>query len=709
MALTAIALAASLSAGTCAWNPSTQAAYEGDVAAVVERFQDLPPALRERLRQRMSALRFDERVEIRRDAVLGAQRYAAELSGLQADRAVCALPDRSHWSAAAAEPALSYCEARHCVLVTLNGRHVLRATRTGLAADASVAGLDPQRLLDEQPTAAGPQPDYVPGRLLVGARAGLADAELSKIAGGHGGRAQRIGRSDLFIVDLPAQASEKAVAALLARHPHLKFAEQDQRIPPAFVANDPYLGSQWHLGKIGTAAAWDVTQGSGVTIAILDSGVDAAHPDLAGRLVSGWNFYDGNADTSDVYGHGTAVAGAAAATLNNGAGVAGPAGQARIMPLRVTATTGSATTSAIAQALTYAADRGARVANISFAASGSATVQNAAQYMKSKGGLVLVAAGNNGADIAIAPTTTLITVSATDANDLKASWSNFGSAVAIAAPGQDIWTTTRGGGYQAWWGTSLSSPVVAGVVGLMMAAKPTLSSAQVESLLFSTAVDLGTTGRDSSFGHGRVNAAAAVQAAMAAAAADTQPPASSIAAPLGGSSVSGLVAVDVNASDNVGVSRVELRVNGTTVATATAAPYVFSWDSSAVANGQVSLVARAVDAAGNAADSSPVAVSVANAVAADGSAPSLAIGNPAAGSVVTGTVSIRTSASDNAGAAGIAQTLSINGRQVASGSGASLSYSWNTRKEKPGSYLIQATARDAAGNSSTQSVQVSIK
>ena len=152
-------------------------------------------------------------------------------------------------------------------------------------------------------------------------------------------------------------------------------------------------------------------------------------------MVAGWNFYDNNSLTSDVFGHGTKVAGTASAITNNAVGVSGVAGQSRIMPVRVSNTTGSAYISAIAKGLTWAADNKARIANVSFdGVAGSASIQNAAQYMKNKGGLVVVAAGNNGIDQGYAPTTTLIAVSATDGNDFKTSWSSYGSFVSVSAP-----------------------------------------------------------------------------------------------------------------------------------------------------------------------------------------------------------------------------------------------------------------------------------
>lgn len=557
--------------------------------------------------------------------------------------------------------------------------------------------------------------DFARGRILIEARAGLSDSELDKILKVHGGKHRKIGQSNLHIVDLPAGKSEAAVAEMLARHPSLKFAELDRRVKVSAAVNDPYVGSEWHLGKIGANNAWDTTQGAGVVIAILDSGVDGSHADLAPNLVAGYNVYDGNTDTSDVCGHGTAVAGAAAASTNNGIGVAGVAGQAKIMPVRIAyldAATNScyAYYSTIASGVTYAADHGARIANVSYAGvAGSASIQSAGQYLKGKGGLLFVAAGNNGIDENLTPTTTLIAVAATDSGDALASWSSYGSFVSLSAPGVGIWTTSKGGIYQAWSGTSFASPVAGAVAALMMAARPALDSTQIETLIFSSAVDLGASGRDPLFGYGRVNAAAGVLAATSGViSVDTQAPTASISAPLASSSVSGLVAVNVDASDNVGVARVELKVNGTVVATDSSAPFGFSWDSTGVANGMATLVATAYDAAGNAGASTSVAVNVANAVAVvvkDTTAPTLVITNPVAGSV-SGTVSVNLSATDDSGAAGIRQTLSIDGVQKASGTGGSLAYSWNTRKVTAGIHTITAVATDAAGNRSTVNVTV---
>ncbi|MFG6459527.1 MHFG family PEP-CTERM protein [Roseateles sp. BYS96W] len=699
-ALAVIALSAALAPpASCEWQRGKPAAHHGDLGVQVERIEDMAPARRAALARKVRTLRFDDTVVIARDGITGHQAYESTLRDMRLGRQLCATVARSSWAQDDTERALVFCEQDDCVLVTTWGRHLARVRP--LPTDP--VGLAIAELA-RTPTGAGPQSVWAPRRVLVGARAGLNAKEVAKIASVHGGTSRRVGPPDVYVLDLPATASEKAVAVTLARHPQLKFAELDQLVIPAMAPNDPYVGSEWHLPKLGLPSAWDTAQGAGVTIAILDTGVDGTHPDLSTRMVPGWNFYDNNNNTADVHGHGTAVAGAAAATTNNGTGVAGTAGQSSIMPVRIADANAYAYWSTVAQGVTWASDMGARVANISYVGvAGSATVQSAAQYMRSRGGLVVVSAGNNGIDEGLTPTTTMTVVSATDATDTKTSWSSYGSFVTIAAPGLDIWTTTRGGGYQAWWGTSLASPVVAGIVGLMMSARPAMSNAQIESLLYGTALDLGTTGRDSYYGWGRVNASAAVQAAASSALTDTQAPSASIGAPASGSTVSGLLSVNVTASDNVGVTRVELKLNGVVIASDTSSPYSFSVDTTQLANGSASLVAVAYDAAGNAGSSSAVSVTVSNtvALAPDTTPPVVGISAPANGVSVSGNVTVNVAASDNAGTSGLKLQLRINGSQVASSNGATLTYKWNTTKLASGTYTLEARAVDAQGNTSS--------
>ncbi len=574
-----------------------------------------------------------------------------------------------------------------------------------IAAVAFAAGL---ALTAGHAQAQGAAPtEWAKGRLIVMQRAGLAQAELDKVLKPHGGKSRRIGNSNLHVVELPTGGSETSVVRLLQKHPLLKFAELDYKVRRAMQPNDPYVGSEWHLAMIKAQGAWDKVTGTGVTIAILDTGVLSTHPDLAANIVPGWNAFDNNSQTADVEGHGTETAGTAAAVLNNGTGVAGVAGGAKIMPIRVTDAAAIGYYSTIASGVTYAADHGARIASVSLAPLfSSSTVASAGEYLKSKGGLLVVGAGNSGTDQNWPSVTSMIVVSATDGSDSRASWSSYGGMVSVAAPGVGIWTTSLDGGYRSVNGTSYSTPATAGVLALIMAANPLLTASQVENVLYSSAVDLGTPGRDIYFGYGRVDADAAVRLAISTTAADSQKPTVAIAAPVGNASVTGVVPIDVSASDNVGVARVELRVNGVVVASDAVAPYQFAWDSSAL-SGNVTLTAVAYDGAGNSQVSAGVTVNATNTViGGDTTPPSITISNPKDGSDVTGTLQIRVTAGDNSGAAQLKESLFIDGVQVASATGGSLNYAWNTRKAALGMHSISAVAVDAAGNRTTKTIQV---
>ena len=549
----------------------------------------------------------------------------------------------------------------------------------------------------------------IKSRILVRPKAGLNNTELDKILSQHGGRSVRHMRQlNVHIVELPAQASEMGVLKALRSNPHIKFAEPDVVADPALFVNDPYFNGQWHLPKITAPAAWDMRTGAGVTIAILDSGVDASHPDLAGQLVPGWNTFDNNDNTADVAGHGTLVAGTAGAAGNNSVGVTGVSFGAKIMPIRVTDTAGYGYYSTLADGIVWAADNGARVVNMSFlGTSASSTILSAAQYMRSKGGVVVASAGNTGILESYAPTDYMTLVSATDANNNLTSFSSYGAYVDLAAPGTGIQTTVRGGSYASAAGTSFSSPIVAGVYALMISANPSLGAAQLDNAMFSTALDLFTAGKDDKAGWGLVNANAAVSKAIQATASDSTPPVVSIGSPTGGTKLNGLASVSVTATDNISIARTELYLNGTLHATENVAPYAFTLDTTKLPDGNATLIAKAFDTAGNAGTSASVVVTIAN----DTIAPVVTLQNPVSGSTVSGTVNVSATATDNQKVASM--RLSIDGREVALSYGPSLTYAWNagstTKRGKRTAtiaHTLTIVASDPAGNNATKSITV---
>jgi len=327
--------------------------------------------------------------------------------------------------------------------------------------------------------------------------------------------------------------ASEVVDRILASKKHLvEYAEIDMMFSSnaTYTPNDSRYpdSTHWFISKTEANTAWDTTKGEGVTVAILDSGVNCEHPDLTGNCVSGWNTYNNSSNTNDLHGHGTAVTGAAASVGDNAQGGVGVAYNSRIMPVKVSDDSGNTTCSALASGITYAADNNAKVASNSYKIIGCTSVNVAADYMASKGGLYVRAIGNDSYEVNESNPANVIHVSATDQNDSKTSWSNYGAPVDVAAPGINVYCTTVNGGYGYCWGTSLSVPIVSGVLALMYSANPELTPEEAKSILFTTADDLGEPGWDMYYGHGRVNAANAVAAALASGGGgstpDTTPP-----------------------------------------------------------------------------------------------------------------------------------------------------------------------------------------
>jgi thermitase len=361
--------------------------------------------------------------------------------------------------------------------------------------------------------------DFLTQQILVKFKPDVTLPQVAQIHRQLGGQVKEtIPGIGVQVVTVPkGQAMGKAKA--YSSNAMVAYAEPDFVAEAMGSPDDSWFANQWGMVKIQAPEAWDVTTGSsGISIAILDTGVDLDHPDLANNLISNINFSD-SATTDDVYGHGTHVAGIAAAVTNNSIGVAGVGYRCTIMNVKVLSDTGAGAYSWIASGIIWAADNGAEIINLSLGgSSSSSTLEEAINYVWSKGVVVVAAAGNSGDATPFYPAyyTNCIAVAATDANDARASWSNYGDWVDVAAPGASIYSTLKDNGYGYKSGTSMASPHVAGLAALVFTMVADSNgngflNDEVRSQIQATCDNVGISG----IGTGRINACRAVQTATA--------------------------------------------------------------------------------------------------------------------------------------------------------------------------------------------------
>ena len=362
---------------------------------------------------------------------------------------------------------------------------------------------------------------------------------------------QNTGAVPVYRLRLPASANVKAVVKTLSGSADLLFAEPDYiatasedfqpvatPVPAisrqAVSINDPLYAEQWGLAKINVEAAWAQSMGASSTIiAIVDSGIDLTHPDLAANLwinpgeiaangkdddnngliddIGGWNYVDGSNDVSDEYGHGTLVAGVAAAVGNNSAGIIGVCPGCKIMPVKVMAA-GTANYSDIAAGVLYAAQKGAKVINLSLGGTANSnTLRNAIDAATNTYGAVVVAgAGNNNLNQNFYPAAydNVLAVAGTQNDDTKSDVSNFSAWVDVSAPAVNIRSTVSGGGWADSSGTSLAAPFASWLAGLLVTLHPDWNQATIRSQIVHTtdSIDSLNTGFEGLLGSGRLNA-----------------------------------------------------------------------------------------------------------------------------------------------------------------------------------------------------------
>ena len=356
---------------------------------------------------------------------------------------------------------------------------------------------------------------------------------------------RRISHRDLYRVDLPEGSSVEEMLYVIKQNAFVKDARPDYVARVAVTPNDTFFKDQYALSNTGqpvspipgsptgkvsadikATTVWEETKGSAqIIIAVVDTGVELTHPDLDDKIVSlGWDFVNDDSDASDDHGHGTFVAGIAAAETNNSEGIAGVAWNCSILPVKCLAEDGQGFYSDVIAGIDYAVEQGAHVINLSLGGDVpdpdlEDAVRNAVQN-----GLVVVAASGNdsGANVLYPAKYDLwvLAVAATDYNDIRPAWSNYGPEVDVAAPGDEITSTVPtwlfGPGsfpYGVSGGTSYATPHVAGMAALIMSEKSWMSASDIMKLIRYSADDVNAAdfpGKDEFIGYGRINLSTAL-------------------------------------------------------------------------------------------------------------------------------------------------------------------------------------------------------
>ena len=345
---------------------------------------------------------------------------------------------------------------------------------------------------------------------------------------------------DTYVIDVAPEKLEETLAALRNIR-GIEFVEPNYLAQLASLPNDPYFPLQTGLAEMQIPETWDALPNKQqVVVAVLDTGVDAVHPDLADRMWvnagetgvdasgndknkngidddnngyvddwRGWNMVKNSNDIIDTQGHGTHLAGIIGASINNSTGISGIAPNARIMAVKVLDSTGYGSYAQVSEGIVYATDMGAKIINLGFGGIGSSEyLQNAVNYAVNHGVLVVAASGNGGTDVPYYPAAYpgVIAVSALGEKLTWAPFSSIGAHISLSAPGTGIYSTMRGGGYAQLSGSSQSSANVSGVAALLASQPQFANVDNLRSALLGSALDLGAPGQDPYFGYGSVRA-----------------------------------------------------------------------------------------------------------------------------------------------------------------------------------------------------------
>jgi thermitase len=391
-------------------------------------------------------------------------------------------------------------------------------------------------------------PRYAERQVLVKFKTGLSEKLIEGTLTAFGARTiKKINALEVYQLQIPTTASVEEMVYALGRNPDVEYAE------PNFIAhiatttpNDPYFRYQYALHNTGqeigdggpkgksnadikAPEAWGEAQGDGATmIAIVDTGVDLFHPDIQSRIQPpGRDFANDDFDATDDNGHGTHVAGIAAADTDNNVGVAGVAWNCKILPVKVTDENGDSYYSWLIDGIRWAADNGADVINISMGGEDPSTaLRDALKYAYDKGIFIAASAGNDDTFVyyPAAYDNYCMAVAATDYDDARMWWSNHGPEIDVAAPGEEVlslvptWYPAKvwGGDYPPYGfgdGTSMSAPHVAGLAALIKSYKPWLNPDEIMNIIRYSADDVNSSehkGKDEYIGYGRINMAKAL-------------------------------------------------------------------------------------------------------------------------------------------------------------------------------------------------------
>jgi subtilisin family serine protease len=359
------------------------------------------------------------------------------------------------------------------------------------------------------------QGDYAPGELIIGLGARPEETLRESVKNWGGAIVGELPEIHAFLIRL----GEPTISSLYQRSAlaEFEYVERNNYVHSTFAPNDPLWPSQWGPHIVRADLAWDVELGDrSVIVAVIDTGIDYHHEDLAGNyLSSGYDWVNHDSDPQDDNGHGTHVAGIVGAVTNNGVGIAGLS-QVSIMAEKVLDSSGTGTVFDAAQGVIDAAGKGARITNNSYGTySFSSVLRDAFEYaFQVRGVLSVAAAGNDNIEQLFYPAAFgqyVVSVAGTDQNDNKASFSNHGDWIELSAPAVDILSTLSGQSYGNKTGTSMASAIVAGVAALVWSHSETMSAEQVRERLRQTTINLDDRKPSPFFGYGRVDAFSALR------------------------------------------------------------------------------------------------------------------------------------------------------------------------------------------------------